>query len=54
MSKMKKPMIDKEMQRLGHLGILKQDMYPCSSPIMLIAAENSNLKGIITNFGFIQ
>ena len=39
-----KPVIDKEMRRLVHLGILKQDMLSFSSPIMLIARKNSNLK----------
>ena len=35
--------------RLVHLGILKQDMSPSSSPIMLIARRNSILKRIITD-----
>ena len=42
-----KPMTDKEMQRSVHLGILKKDMSPQSSPIMLIARMNSILKGSI-------
>ena len=39
-----KPMIDKEMQGFVHFGISKQDMSPYSSPIMLVARKNSNLK----------
>ena len=44
-----KPMIDKEMQRLVPLDILKQDIPPYSSPIMHIARKHSNLKRIITD-----
>ena len=47
-------MIDKEMQRLIHLGILKQDMVPYSSPIMLIARKALSLKRIITDFRFLN
>ena len=35
LKKMKKSMIDKEMQGLVYLGILKWDMPPYSSPVML-------------------
>ena len=45
-------MIDKEMQRLVHLGILKQHMPSYSSPIMFIAKKISSLKTIITDFRF--
>ena len=48
-----KPMIDKEMQRSVHLGILKKDMSPYSSPIMLIARKNFGLKKIITDFRYL-
>ena len=44
-------MMDKEMINLVHLGILKKDMQPYTTPIMLIARENSDLKKIITDFG---
>ena len=47
-------MIYKRMQRLVHLGILKQDMSPYSSLIMLIARKNSSLKGFITGFMFLN
>ena len=47
-------MIDEEMQRLVHLGILKKDMSPYSSPIMLIARENSSWKRIITDLRFLN
>ena len=43
-------LIDKEMQGLVHLGILKQNMSPYFSPIMLIARKNSHLTKIITDF----
>ena len=36
-------MIDNNMQRLVHLGILKQEMSPYP-PIMFIARTNSDLK----------
>ena len=49
-----KTMIEKEMQRLVHLGILKKDMSQYSSPIMLIARKNSLLKRIITGFRFLN
>ena len=49
-----KPMIDKEMQRLVHLGILKKDMSPYSSCIILIARNNSSLKRIITDIRFLN
>ena len=45
-----KSMIVKELKSLVHLCILKQDMSPYSSPIMLIATKNSNLQRIITDF----
>ena len=35
-----KPMIEKEMQRLVHVGILKQDMSLYSSHIILFARRN--------------
>ena len=35
-----KHMIDTYMQRLAHLGILKQDISPYSSPTMIIARNN--------------
>ena len=47
-------MIDKELQRLAHFGILKKDISPYSSPIMLIARKNSGLKRIITYFRFLN
>ena len=47
-------MTDKEMQRLGHLGILKRDMSPYSFPIMLIARKNFGSKRIITGFRFLN
>ena len=37
------PMIDKEIQRLVYLDILKQDISSYSSHIMLIARRNLNL-----------
>ena len=43
-------MVDNEMQRLLHLGIVKELMLPYYSPTMLIARKNSNLKGITTDF----
>ena len=49
-----KPIIDKEMQRLVHLVILKKDMSPHSFPIMLIARKNSSLKRIITDLKFLN
>ena len=49
-----KPMIDKEMQRLVHSGILKQDRTLYSSLIMLIATKSSILKRIITDFRFLK
>ena len=48
-----KPMIDKVMQRLVHLGILKQDISPYSSPTMLTDRKNTNLKRIITDLKFL-
>ena len=47
-------MIDKEIQRLVHLGILKRDMALYSSPIMLIARKIYGLKRIITDFRFLN
>ena len=47
-------MTDKEMQRLVHLGILKQDMSSYSSPIVLIVRKNSCLKRTITDFRFLN
>ena len=47
-------MTDEEIQRLVFLGILKQDMSPLSSLIMLKARKNSNLKRIITDFRFLN
>ena len=47
-------MIYKEMQRLLHLGTLKQDMLQYSSPITLIARKNSCLKRIITYLRFLN
>ena len=35
-----KPMMDKEMPRLDYLDILRKDMSPYSSPIILIAKKN--------------
>ena len=46
--------IDKEMQRLVHLGILKKDISLYSYPIMLIARKNSSLKRITTDFRFLN
>ena len=43
-------MIDNEIQRLVHLGILKKDMSLDSLPIILSATKNSCLKRIITDF----
>ena len=45
-------MIDKEMQSLVHLGIIKMVMPSYSSPIMLITRKNSNFKRIFTDFRF--
>ena len=45
-------MIEKDVQRMVHLGILKKDMSPYSSPIILIAGKNSSLKRIITDIRF--
>ena len=42
--------IDKEMQILVHLIILKEEMSPYSSPIVFIARKNSQFKRIITDF----
>ena len=47
-------MIDKEMQRLICISILKCDMSQYSSLIMLIARKNSSLKRIITDFMFLN
>ena len=47
-----KVMIDKEMQNLINLDILRQDLSPYSSPIMLIARKNLNLRRTITDFTF--
>ena len=47
-----KLLTDKEMQRLVCLGILKQDMSQYSSPIIITARKNSNLKRIVTDFRF--
>ena len=46
-------MVDKDMQKLVHIGILKQDMSPYS-PIMLNARKKSRLKRIITDFRFLN
>ena len=47
-------MIDKEAQKLVHLAILKQDVSPYSSLIMLIARKISSMKRIITDFRFLN
>ena len=47
-----KLVIDKGMQRLVHIGILKQDMSPCSSFIMLIVRKNLSSKRFISNYRF--
>ena len=52
--KEEKPLIDKEMQRLINLGLLKQYMSPYSLPIMLIGRKNSNLKRTYTDFKFLN
>ena len=44
-------MIDEEIKRFKHLGILKQDVSPYSSPIMLIAGKKFK-KRTITDQGF--
>ena len=49
-----KSMIDKELQRLAHLGLLQQNISAYSSPIMLIARKNSNLNRMITDFRFLN
>ena len=49
-----KSMTDKQMQRLVHLGILKQNMWPYLPPIILIARKNLSLKRIITDFRFLN
>ena len=45
-------MIDKEMQMLVHLGILKKDAFLYSSSIMLVTRKNPSLKRLITDLGF--
>ena len=44
-----KPMIDKEMQSLVHIGISKY-MPPYSSPMLLNARRNSSLKELAQVF----
>ena len=49
-----KPVIDNEMQMLVYFGILKQEMSPYSSHIMLTTRKNSILKRIIIDFKFLN
>ena len=46
-----KPMVIEEMV---NLGVLKEDMSPYSSPIMLIPRKNSSLKRHIADFRFLN
>ena len=45
-------MIDKEMEQFVNVGLLKQETFQYSSPIMHIARKNLHLKGIITELRF--
>lgn len=45
-----KALVDKEMRKGCLLGILKKDMTPYSSPIMLITRKQGGIKRIVTDF----
>ena len=38
-----KKVIQKEMDRLGHLGIIQEGLTSCSSPVVLVKQKNENL-----------
>ena len=45
-----KRILDKEMKRLCHLGILKQGFSAYSSPVMLISRKMTRDKRVVTDF----
>ena len=45
-----KTLIDKEMKRLCHMGILKEGFSAYSSPVMLISRKSTKDKRVVTDF----
>ena len=45
-----KNIFEKEMKRLCHLGILKEDLLAYSSPVMLISRKVTKDKRVVTDF----
>ena len=45
-----KPIIQKEMDRLEKLGIIRKGLTGYSSPVLLVKQKQQNLYGVVTNF----
>ena len=45
-----KKVIQKEMDRLEHLGIIQKGLTSCSSPVVLVKRKNQNLYRVCSDF----
>ena len=45
-----KKVIQKEIDRLEHLGIIRKELTSCSSPVVLVKQKNQNLYQVCSDF----